>query len=403
MRYSERVENLKPSATLALFSRVQEMQEQGEDIISFCTGEPDFFTPDPIKRSGIQAIQQNKSFYSPISGISPLKAVICSKFAEENSISFEKDEIIISNGAKQILFNALAALINPGDEVIIITPYWVSYPNIVKFFEGIPVLVKCDRDFYPDTEEFKRKLSQKTRCIILCSPNNPAGCVYPRTLLSELIEIIQDKDIFLISDEIYEHLIFTDDLHYSPASYSEVMKNKTLTINGLSKTFAMTGWRIGYAGGPKKWIKAMEKIQGQSTSGPNTIAQYAAIEAISQSLKHTGVCERLHQMLKSYQRRCEMVVAEVQKTPGLQVHTPQATFYALINAEGLIAKLHEKGEIHDNTDAALSEWLLKKARVATVPGVAFGIPGYLRVSFSVSDKLISYGFSRIRDNIAYFF
>lgn len=389
MRIAERVQQIEPSATLSISARAKAMKQEGIDVISFSAGEPDFDTPSPIKEEAKKAVDQGFTKYTPTSGIPELKEAICGKLLRENGLSYQKEEIIVSCGAKHSLYNAIMTLCNPQDEVLLPRPYWVTYAEQIKLAGGIPVILEC----HPETlvfslEELKRKITSRTRLLLLNNPSNPSGVVLEKEFLREIVEIIQHYDIAVISDEIYEHLVYECEFPVSIATFPG-MKERTVIVNGVSKTFSMTGWRIGYAAGPKEVIKAMEKLQDHSTSNPTSISQKAAIAALSSDT------QLIQEMVEKFNQRRKLMVHALQEIPGVTFPVPRGAFYLFANFTPYLERKLEGTRI--GTSLKLAEILLEKAHIACVPGVAFGMEGYLRFSYATSEANIEKGMLRLRD------
>ncbi len=387
---SQRAKNIKPSPTLAVDSKAKEMKAKGLDVVNFGVGEPDFDTPPHIKEAAIKAIKDGFTKYTPVGGIDELKEAIIEKFERDNKVKYSKENIIVSCGAKHSLYNIAQALFNPGDEVIIPSPYWVSYPDQVILNDAVPVFVETyeEDNFTLRPEILKQKITPKTKAIILNSPSNPTGFIYDKKTLQEIAEIAIKNDIYIISDEIYEKLIYEDNQHISIASLDEEIKNKTIVVNGVSKSYAMTGWRIGYAAGPVEIIKAMTKIQSQSTSNPTSIAQKAAVAALR------GPQDCVEQMRAEFEKRRNYLVEQLNKIKGFSCKMPQGAFYAFPNIKAIVGK--KVGAHLLNTSMEVSIYLLEKAQVALVPGSAFGAEEYLRISYATSLDNLKKGIERIR-------
>lgn len=392
-RISKRIQSLAASATLAMSQKSNELKAQGVDVINLSVGEPDFNTPDHIKEAAKKAIDDNFSFYTPVAGYMSLRKAISTKLKEENGVDFAPEQIVVSNGAKQSLCNVILALINPGDEVIIPTPAWVSYVEMVKLAEGKNVLVPAsiEQDFKITPEQLEAAITDKTRMVLLCSPSNPTGSVYTREELQGLVNVIAKyPDITVLADEIYEHINFTGEFT-SMASFPE-LADRVVIINGVSKAYAMTGWRIGFMAGPTDIVKATTKLQGQYTSNPSSIAQKAAEAA------YTGSQACVREMNEAFQRRRDLVVKLASEIPGLKVNVPQGAFYLFPEVSSFFGKSYEGTVIKDAADLAL--FLLDKGHVATVDGAAFCAPGYIRLSYATSDDNIREAMRRIADTLA---
>jgi len=366
MYLSERVKKVSPSATLSLNARVKELLRKGEEIINLSVGEPDFPTPDRIKEEGIKAIKDNFTGYTPPPGIPELREAISEKFLRENGIDYKVEEIMVTCGAKDALYILFQSILNPGDEVIIFSPYWVSYPEQVKLAGGNPVVIATGEDHFPDLEQLERSITPRARAIILNSPCNPSGRVFPQELVEKITELCIAKDVYLVSDEIYEKIIFTGK-SLSPASLSPSAKKITLTINGVSKTYSMTGWRIGYVAGSKEIIQAMSRIQSQSVSCPSSISQKAALEALK------GGEKEVLEMVSAFKKRKEFIEDSLNKLPFLTLSPIEGTFYAF-----------PRVTYKNMNSQDFSFYLLDRAKVAVVPGKPFGKEGYIRLSFATS-------------------
>ena len=383
-----RVSLIKPSPTLAITARAAELKRAGKDIIALSVGEPDFDTPEPIKNAALEALRQGKTRYTAVDGVPELKEAIRQKFKRDNQLDYVPEQILVSCGAKQSIYNLCQALLNPGDEVIIPAPYWVSYPDIALLAEAKPIFIttSIDQNFKITAEQLQQAITSKTRLLILNSPSNPTGASYTKEELSTLGSVLkQHPNIVVMTDDIYEHIHwgsqpFANILNASPELY-----DRTVVINGVSKAYAMTGWRIGYAAGPVDLIKAMKKIQSQSTSNPNSIAQAAATEALQ------GDQSIILPMLDAFKRRHDLVYQSLSKISGVRCIPVESTFYSFPDFSGAIANM---SKITD--DLALSEYLLNEAQVAVVPGTAFGSPGCLRLSFAASDEILATALERIQ-------
>ena len=389
-KLSERLNRLAPSATLAMSQKSSEMKAQGIDVINLSVGEPDFNTPDHIKTAAKEAIDENYSKYSPVPGYPDLRKAIVDKLYRENQLDYEVAEILVSNGAKQSVCNTLMALVEEGDEVIIPAPYWVSYPQMVKLAGGNPTIVKTGfaQEFKISPEQLEAAITPKTKVIILCSPSNPTGSVYSQSELEGLTHVIlKHEDLYVIADEIYEHINYVGK-HESIAQFPG-MKERTIIVNGISKAYAMTGWRIGYIAAPEWIVKGCNKLQGQYTSGPCSISQRAAIAAYTQS----QAC--VEEMRQAFQRRRDLIVKLAKDIHGLEVIEPKGAFYLFPKCNYFFGKSTDDYYIKNSTD--LSMYLLEKAHVATVGGDAFGESNCLRMSYATSDENIQEAFRRIKN------
>lgn len=389
---SERAKNIKPSPTLAIDAKAKAMKASGVDVVNFGVGEPDFDTPDNIKEAAIKAIRDGFTKYTPVGGIDALKDAIIEKFRKDNGLEYAREEIIVSCGAKHSLYNIAQALYGPGDEVIIPSPYWVSYPDQVILNDARPVIVKTYESdvFMLKPEALEARITKKTKAIILNSPSNPTGLTYDRKALERIAEVVLRHNLYVISDEIYEKLVYDGAEHVSIASLGSEIKKRTIVVNGLSKSHAMTGWRVGFTAGPQEIIKAMTNIQSQSTSNPNSIAQKAAIEAL------TGPQDFVQAMRSEFDRRRRFLVSELNAIPEVSCITPNGAFYAFPNISGLFGKVDGK-PVFSSSDLAL--FLLEDANVALVPGDAFGDDNCIRLSYATSMENLKKGVERIRNAV----
>ena len=387
VKLSRRVINISPSPTLSITSKAKEMRSKGIDVIGFGAGEPDFDTPEHIKEAAKEAIDMGFTKYVPSAGIPELRSAIASKLKRDNNINYDIENIAVTDGAKHALFNIMLSIIEDGDEVIIPSPYWVTYPEQVKFAGGIPIFVesKEENNFVPKIEDIERKITNRTKAIIICSPNNPTGSVISREKLEEIGNLCYRKGILVISDECYEKIVYDGEKHTSIASISEKLKEITITVNALSKTYSMTGWRVGYVAGPKELISAISKLNSQSISNVNSIAQKAAVKALE------GPQDFLKEWLMEFDRRRKYIVTELNTIPGIKCNMPKGAFYVFPNVEELMKKANF------DDDRAFSEFLLEKAKIAVVPGSAFGCPGYLRLSYATSFENIEEGIKRLKE------
>lgn len=387
---SDRLQRLAPSATLAMSQKSSEMKAQGIDVINMSVGEPDFNTPDHIKAAAKKAVDDNFSRYSPVPGYADLREAIVAKLKRENALDYTTSEILVSNGAKQSVCNTVMALVNNGDEVIIPAPYWVSYPQMVKLAGGNPVIVEAgfDQNFKMTPQQLEAAITPKTRLIILCSPSNPTGSVYSRAELEGLADVIKSHDdLFVLADEIYEHINYVGK-HESIAQF-DGMKERTIIVNGVSKAYAMTGWRIGYIAAPEWIVKGCNKLQGQYTSGPCSVSQMAALAAYVSSQ------DCVEEMRKAFERRRDLIVRLAKDIPGLEVNVPEGAFYLFPKCSGFYGK--SDGEVTVNNSTELALYLLDKAHVATVGGGAFGDDDCFRMSYATSDENIVEAMRRIKE------
>lgn len=381
-------EAISPSVTLAITAKAKKMKADGEDIISFGAGEPDFKTPENIRKAAIKAIEVGNIGYTAASGMPELKEAICEKLLKDNNLEYKPENIVISNGAKHSLCNTFQAICNPGDEVIIPVPYWVSYPELVKLADAVPVFVETDEEngFKYTKESLLQAINDKTKAILLNSPNNPTGTVYTEEELKEIAEIAIENNIYIISDEIYEKLIY-DGEHTSISSFGEEIKDLTIVINGMSKGYAMTGWRIGYTASNAKIAKIMTNIQSHATSNPNTIAQYASIEGLK------GDQSSINEMVRAFGERRNYMVDKINSIENLSCRKPEGAFYVMINISKLIGKELNGFKISSSLD--LAEYLLNTVKVAVIPGSGFGTDNYIRLSYATSLEIIKDGLERI--------
>ncbi|MBO5025620.1 MAG: pyridoxal phosphate-dependent aminotransferase [Bacteroidaceae bacterium] len=390
---SDRLNRLSPSATLAMSQKSSELKAQGVDVINLSVGEPDFNTPDHIKEAAKKAVDENFSRYSPVPGYPELKNAIVAKLKNENGLDYSASQILCSNGAKQSVCNTIMALVNAGDEVIIPAPYWVSYPQMVKLAEGEPVFIEAtiEQDFKITPEQLEAAITPKTRAIILCSPSNPTGSVYSKAELEALKNVLlKHERVIVIADEIYEHINYIGK-HASMAEFDDI-KNRVVIINGVSKAYAMTGWRIGFIAAPEWIVKGCNKLQGQYTSGPCSVSQKAAEAA------YTGSQQCVEDMRKAFERRKNLIVKLAKEIPGLEVNDPQGAFYLFPKCSAYFGKKDGERVINNSTDFAM--YLLEVGHVATVGGDAFGSPECFRMSYATSDENIVEAMKRIKDTLA---
>lgn len=390
---SDRLNRLSPSATLAMSQRSSELKAQGVDIINLSVGEPGFNTPDHIKEAAIKAVQDNWTRYSPVPGYPDLKKAIVAKLKNENGLDYLPSQILCSNGAKQSVCNAIMALVNPGDEVIIPAPYWVSYPQMVLLAEGTPVAIPTtiEQDFKVTPEQLEQAITPRTRAIILCSPSNPTGSVYSAAELEALKDVLlKHERVMVIADEIYEHINYVG-AHASMAQFADI-KDRVVIVNGVSKAYAMTGWRIGFIAAPEWVVKGCNKLQGQYTSGPCSVSQKAAEAA------YTGSQECVETMRQAFERRRDLIVSLAREIPGLEVNNPQGAFYLFPKCSSFFGKRDGDRVINNSTDLAM--YLLEVGHVATVGGDAFGSPECFRMSYATSEANITEAMRRIADTLA---
>ena len=390
---SNRLNRLAPSATLAMSQKSSEMKAQGVDVINLSVGEPDFNTPDHIKEAAKKAIEDNFSRYSPVPGYPELRKAIVAKLKNENGLDYNMSEILVSNGAKQSVCNTVMALVNDGEEVIIPAPYWVSYPQMVKLAGGTPVIVNAgfDQDFKMTPEQLEAAITPKTRMLILCSPSNPTGSVYSKEELEALAEVIKRHEgLYVLADEIYEHINYVG--HHESIAQFPGMKERSIIVNGVSKAYAMTGWRIGFIAAPEWIVKGCNKLQGQYTSGPCSVSQKAAEAA------YTTSQECIETMRKAFERRRDLIVSLAKEIPGLEVNCPQGAFYLFPKCSSFYGKSYEGRKIETSTDLAM--FILEEGHVATVGGDAFGDPECFRMSYATSDDNIREAMRRIKETLA---
>lgn len=392
---SDRLNSLSPSATLAMSQKSAELKAQGVDVINLSVGEPDFNTPDHIKEAAKQAIDENYSRYSPVAGYLSLRNAIVAKLKNENGLEYTAAQISCANGAKQSVCNTILALVNPGDEVIVPAPYWVSYPEMVKLAEGKPVIVTAgiEQDFKITPAQLEAAITPKTKLLILCSPSNPTGSVYTHDELAALAAVLErHPQVFVVADEIYEHINYVGK-HESIAQFP-AMKERTVIVNGVSKAYAMTGWRIGFIAGPEWIVKGVNKLQGQYTSGPCSVSQKAAEAA------YTGTQEPVEKMRLAFQRRRDLIVKLAKEVPGLEVNVPQGAFYLFPKCSAYFGKKTADGRVI-NTSDDLAMYLLEVGHVACVGGTSFGAPECIRMSYATSDENIAEAIRRIKEALAH--
>lgn len=393
MQLSDRLNRLSPSATLAMSQKSAELKAQGIDVINLSVGEPDFNTPDHIKAAAIRAVEENYSRYSPVPGYPALREAIVKKLKNENGLDYTAAQISVSNGAKQSVCNTVMTLVNDGDEVIIPAPYWVSYPEMAKLAGGVPVFVEAgiEQDFKITPAQLEAAITPRTRLLILCSPSNPTGSVYSKAELQGLAEVLaRHTQVFVLADEIYEHINYVGH-HESIAQFPEI-RERVVIVNGVSKAYAMTGWRIGFIAGPEWIVKGCNKLQGQYTSGPCSVSQKAAEAA------YTGTQVPVEEMRQAFARRRDLIVRLAKEIPGLEVNEPQGAFYLFPKCSSFFGKTAGGKVIQDSMDFAL--YLLEHAHVATVGGAAFGSPECFRMSYATSDENIVEAMRRIKEALA---
>ncbi|HHV73663.1 MAG TPA: pyridoxal phosphate-dependent aminotransferase [Thermoanaerobacterium sp.] len=395
MRLSDKALSISPSLTLDITAKANRMRKSGINVIGFGAGEPDFDTPDYIKEAAISAIREGYTKYTPTSGILELKKAIVQKLKRDNNLSYDVSQIVVSNGAKQAIFNTLCAILNQGDEVIIPSPYWLSYPEMVKLAGGVPVFIDTaeSNNFKITATQLEEAISDKTKAIIINSPNNPTGAVYNEDELKNIASLAVKHNIYVISDEIYEKLIYNGK-HVSIASFNEGIKNLTIIINGMSKAYSMTGWRIGYSASNPEIAKLINNIQSHTTSNPNTIAQYASVAALNQG------DDTIKAMVVEFKRRRDYMLQRINKIDGLKAIAPDGAFYIIINISNFIGTEIDGRKINGSIDFA--NFLLEKAKVAVIPCLPFGNDNYIRVSYATSMNNIEEGFNRIENLLTNF-
>jgi aspartate aminotransferase len=384
MKISQRARNTAPSPTLGITARARQLKAQGIDVIGFGAGEPDFDTPEPIKRAAIAALEGGDTKYTPSSGTEALRKAICEKLLRDNGLSYQPNEVIVSAGAKHSLFNLMQAVLDPGDEVIIPAPYWVSYPEQVKLAGGVPVIVEAPESdgFRVTAAAIRAAVTPATRMMVINSPSNPTGAAIDQAELRQIAELAVERDLMVVSDEIYEKLTYGGSLHTSIASFGEEIKARTFTVNGFSKAYSMTGWRLGYLAGDRTVVAAMGRIQDQSTSNPTSFAQAGAVAAL------TGPQDSVETMRQAFEERRNVIVSRLNAIPGVRCVNPDGAFYVFPNVSGLFSS--QAGD-----SDALAEYLLAEARIAVVPGSGFGAPEYIRLSYATSMEQIQEGINRL--------
>ena len=394
MRLAARIAKIKPSETLAITAKTNALRAQGRDVIGFGAGEPDFDTPVNIKNAAIKAIESGFTKYTPVGGTDELKDAIVVKFKRDSGLEYKRSQIVVSCGAKHTLYNLAQALFDQGDEVIIPAPYWVSYPDIVVLAGGWPVIVNTkEKDgFKMKPEQLKAAITKRTRAVIINSPSNPTGAVYSPEELKAIAAVLMDKDILVISDDIYEKIFYAKFPFANIASVEEKMKSRTIVVNGVSKTYAMTGWRIGYAAGPEEIVAAINKIQSQNTSNPTSISQKAALEALS------GDQSTVDKMVSEFQKRRNFIVDALNQIPGVKCFFPEGAFYVFPNVSNIYGRSYQGKKITNSSE--LIDYLLDEANVAAIPGAAFGSDDHIRLSYATSLANIEEGIKRIKNAVA---
>ncbi|HVR64995.1 MAG TPA: pyridoxal phosphate-dependent aminotransferase [Verrucomicrobiae bacterium] len=389
---ADRLDRIKPSPTIAVTMKARELKAAGRDVIGLGAGEPDFDTPENIKEAAISAMRRGDTKYTDVDGTPALKKAICAKFKRENGLDYKPEQITVGTGGKQVLFNALLATLNPGDEVIIPAPYWVSYPDIVQLAEGTPVIIPCGQNnqFKLRAEELEAAITPKTKWLILNSPSNPTGAAYSRAELKALTDVLlKHPQVWVLTDDMYEHLVYDGFEFSTPAQVEPKLYDRTLTMNGVSKAYCMTGWRIGYGGGPAPLIKAMAKLQSQSTTNPSSISQAAAVEALN------GPQDFIPAHNQTFRERRDMVVEMLNKAPGLTCHRPEGAFYVYPSCSGTIGKKTPQGKVI-NTDEDFVAYLLEAEGVAAVHGAAFGLSPFFRISYATGTDVLRDACTRIQ-------
>ncbi len=394
MKLSSRATRIKPSPTLAITAKAQELRARGRDIIGFGAGEPDFDTPLNIKQAAIKAIDEGFTKYTPVGGIEDLKDAIIAKLREDNGLEYKRSEVFVSCGAKHSLYNLAQVLFESGDEVIIPAPYWVSYPDIAVLADATPVIVQTSEKngFKLDPADLRKAITPKTRAVVVNSPSNPTGATYTEAELGKIADVIAEKKIIAISDDIYEKILYDGMRFAEMASFSSELRDLTIVVNGVSKSHAMTGWRIGYAAGPENVIKAATDFQSQNTSNPTSIAQKAAAEALK------GSQETVAMMVGEFQKRRDFIVDGLNGIPGVSCLRPEGAFYVFPNVSGLFGKTFKGNALKGSSD--VTEFLLENANVAVVPGVVFGNDNHIRLSYATSMRNIEEGLKRIKSAVA---
>lgn len=390
---SSRVNNIKPSLTIATNMKAQELKRAGKDIIVLAAGEPDFDTPDHIKNAAIKAINNGFTKYVPGKGTPDLQQAIQKKFKEDNGLDYDLSNITVGVGGKHIIYNAFSATINSGDEVIIPAPYWVSYPDIVILNDGVPIIVECGEEsgFKLNPEDLEKNITNKTKWLMLNSPSNPTGSLYSKQELIALGEVLKKHEqVYVLSDDIYEKIVYDDHKFHTFAEVCPDLKERTLTMNGLSKSYCMTGWRVGYAAGPTNIINAMNKVQSQNVSSTASISMAASVEALNGDQSFIGSNN------ESFLRRRNLVVKHLNETPGLSCRTPEGAFYVFASCKGVLGKKTEAGKLL-NTDGDFMDYLLEDVGVAGVQGSAFGLDGFFRISYATSDSILEDACQRIKN------
>ena len=389
MQLSKKAGNINPSITLAITAKANELKSQGVDVVSFGAGEPDFNTPENIIQAAIKAMHEGKTKYTPAGGLLELKQTICNKFKNDNNLEYKPNQITISTGAKQCLANVFMAILNPEDEVLIPVPYWVSYPELVKLADGVPVFVETSKEnnYKYTISDLEKAITNKTKAILINSPNNPTGTIFNEEELLEIANFAKEHNLFVISDEIYEKLIYDGEKHISIATLNEDAYERTVVINGVSKTYSMTGWRLGYVAASEKITKLMTSIQSHMTSNVNTIAQYATIEALN------GPLEDLNLMIEEFENRRNFMIYKLEKLNEISIIKPSGAFYVMVNISSYLNTTFKERTINNSVDFA--KVLLDEEKVAVIPGAGFGLDNYIRLSYATSMDIIENGIDRI--------
>jgi aspartate aminotransferase len=394
---ADRLKTLAPSSTLAVQAKARELRARGIDVISFGAGEPDFDTPERIKNAALQAMRRGQTKYTEVGGVPELRAAVCAKLKRDNGLDYASDEILVSCGAKHTLYNLATALLNPGDELLVPSPFWVSYPEQARLLGAVPVAVETREatGFDLDPDRLRAAVTPRTKLIVLNSPNNPTGAVFSRDALEAVAGLAVERGLWIVSDECYESLTF-EGRHVSIASLGPEIKARTVVVNTCSKAYAMTGWRIGYAAGPRALIRAMTDVQSQVTSNPASVAQWAAVEALS------GPQDEVAKMAGEFDRRRRLIIGGLNALPAVSCVMPKGAFYAFANVSGLFGRTWTRGDARTTLKSSLdvTSFLLEAARVAVVPGLDFGSDAHVRFSYATSDALISEGLSRMKAAIA---
>lgn len=391
MNLSERLSAILPSATLAVTAKAKELRAQGVDVVGFGAGEPDFDTPEPVKAAAAAALDDGFTKYTPTPGIPELREAICAKLHDENGLEYGPAQVLVSCGAKHSLYNFFQAVLNPGDEVLIPSPYWVSYPEMVRLAGGVPVFIPTEEgsDFRLDREALRAAVTGRTKVLIVNSPSNPTGSGLDQSELAALAEVAEEKSLLILSDEIYEKLTYDGFRHVSIASLSPSLRESSVVVNGFSKSFSMTGWRLGYAAGPKKIIAGMTTVQDHSTSNPTSFAQKGAVAALA------GGEDEIKRRVEEFSARRKLISSLLQEIPGVTFSSPRGTFYIFPNFSSYLGRSYRGRAIRNSSD--LAAYLLEEGRVATIPGAAFGSDPHLRISFALSRERIETGIARLTD------